>query len=458
MIQAKAVGALPELSLKDGGSSGGGKVMLEGGTEIEYDYLVVALGAQSDARGVPGVAERALPFNTLEDALQVQSALASIEERASADGTPANVMIVGAGYAGVELCAVIAERLRGKGLAGTVRVSLVTPGQSIMEGSPAGQKQAALDVLTGLSVDVVTGTRVKSLEAPHGSTALATAALANLEPTAPSHAAPDSHTPAAGGHADLSPEAPGGVSFAEAVEGLAAGSLHSSAAGAGARQVDVDLVLWTAGSSPAIKAARKNFPFPINARGSVQTDATLRVLSHGRVFALGDVCVADQGYVQDAAASAYTSPAAADGTSQGTSFPATAQVAFQQADYVAWNVWASMMGRPLLPFRYQHLGSMMSLGQFNAAVALPLPPLPEQLQASVAASPLGPLLNTLGVKITDGVTLEGPLGAALRRAAYLYRQPTNEQRINVAAEWFAQATNIAAGAMAAVSAASSKSK
>ena len=38
------------------------------------------------------------------------------------------------------------------------------------------------------------------------------------------------------------------------------------------------------------------------------------------------------------------------------------QVAFQQADYVAWNLWASINQRPLLPFKYQHLGDMMSLG------------------------------------------------------------------------------------------------
>ena len=33
--------------------------------------------------------------------------------------------------------------------------------------------------------------------------------------------------------------------------------------------------------------------------------------------------------------------------------PSTAQVAFQQADYAAWNVWAAINGKPLLPFRYQ---------------------------------------------------------------------------------------------------------
>ena len=38
------------------------------------------------------------------------------------------------------------------------------------------------------------------------------------------------------------------------------------------------------------------------------------------------------------------------------------QVAFQQADYAAWNIWAAIHNRALLPFRYQHLGDMMSLG------------------------------------------------------------------------------------------------
>ena len=37
----------------------------------------------------------------------------------------------------------------------------------------------------------------------------------------------------------------------------------------------------------------------------------------------------------------------------GERLPPTAQVAFQQADYLAWNLWASLNGKPLLPFRYQ---------------------------------------------------------------------------------------------------------
>ena len=80
------------------------------------------------------------------------------------------------------------------------------------------------------------------------------------------------------------------------------------------------------------------------------------------------------------------------------------QVAIQQADYAAWNVWSSLNGQPLLPFRYQHLGDMMALGSEAAAVTFPL---------------------------GGGVTLEGPAGGLLRRAAYAYRQPTWDLRLRV---------------------------
>lgn len=73
---------------------------------------------------------------------------------------------------------------------------------------------------------------------------------------------------------------------------------------------------------------------------------------------------------------------------------------------------------------------MMALGQRNAAVALPLS-LPQDFVNSLKATPLGSVLTLAGVQLGPGVTVEGPLAAALRRAAYLYRQPTNEHRVQV---------------------------
>lgn len=63
--------------------------------------------------------------------------------------------------------------------------------------------------------------------------------------------------------------------------------------------------------------------------GMIQ-EPTLRVVNHSRVFALGDTSSQE---------------------SDIPTFPATAQVAFQQADFVAWNLWASINGRQLLSFR-----------------------------------------------------------------------------------------------------------
>ena len=73
------------------------------------------------------------------------------------------------------------------------------------------------------------------------------------------------------------------------------------------------------------------------------------------------------------------------------------QVAFQQADYVAWNLWASINRRPLLPFKYQHLGDMMSLGRASGAVTLPIPLAPP-LQQALNNGLAGSLLKLAGVQ------------------------------------------------------------
>ncbi|MFM2064587.1 MAG: hypothetical protein RLZZ507_4258 [Cyanobacteriota bacterium] len=148
-------------------------------------------------------------------------------------------------------------------------------------------------------------------------------------------------------------------------------------------EIPVDLVIWTVGTrvSPVVK----NLPLKQNQRGQITTTTTLQVLEHPEIFALGDL--AD---TKDA---------------EGKQVPATAQVAFQQADYTAWNIWASLTNRPLLPFHYQQLGEMMALGIDNAT------------------------LTGLGVK------LDGSLAYTARRLAYLYRLPTLEHQLKVGFSW-----------------------
>lgn len=101
---------------------------------------------------------------------------------------------------------------------------------------------------------------------------------------------------------------------------------------------------------------------------------------------------------------------------------------------------------------------MMSLGSANAAVALPLQ-VPPELTSSISGTPLGSVLSLAGIKLTpgqEGLVVEGPVAQLLRRAAYLYRQPTNEQRLSVAASWIEQAVTTAARVAAELSSAGSK--
>lgn len=150
--------------------------------------------------------------------------------------------------------------------------------------------------------------------------------------------------------------------------------------------IPVDLVIWTVGTrvSPVVR----NLPVKQNQRGQISTTSTLQVHDHPEIFALGDLadCL----------------------DADGKQVPATAQAAFQQADYVGWNIWATLTNRPVLPFRYQFLGEMMALGIDSAT------------------------LTGLGVK------LDGPLAYVARRLAYLYRLPTLDHKLKVGFNWLAR--------------------
>lgn len=150
--------------------------------------------------------------------------------------------------------------------------------------------------------------------------------------------------------------------------------------------IPVDLVLWTVGTRVA--PVVRSLPLKQNNRGQLTTTPTLQIVDHPEIFALGDL--ADS---RDA---------------EGQQVPSTAQAAFQQADYTAWNIWASLTGRPLLPFRYQHLGEMMTLGTDNATFT------------------------------GAGIKLDGPLAYLTRRLAYLYRMPTLDHKLKVGFNWIAR--------------------
>jgi demethylphylloquinone reductase len=147
--------------------------------------------------------------------------------------------------------------------------------------------------------------------------------------------------------------------------------------------IPVDLVLWTVGNR--IVPLIQDLPIGRNSRGQIIVTSAMQVESHPEIFAVGDLAECHD--------------------ESGQLVPATAQGAFQQADYAGWNVWASLTDRPLLPFRYQALGEMMTLGTDNATL-----------------SGLGLHLNGLPAHVA-------------RRMIYLFRMPTLEHQLKVGISW-----------------------
>jgi demethylphylloquinone reductase len=150
--------------------------------------------------------------------------------------------------------------------------------------------------------------------------------------------------------------------------------------------IPAEIVMWTVGNqvSPAVN----DFGLPLNSQGKISVSDKLQVTDNPAIFALGD--------------------AAAIVDLEGKSTPTNAQAAFQQADYVAWNVWSSLTDRPLLTFQYTDLGEMMTLGTDNA------------------------VLSGMGIQ------LDGPLAYLARRLVYLYRLPTLEHQLKVGFNWLTQ--------------------
>ncbi|MEO0854889.1 MAG: FAD-dependent oxidoreductase, partial [Cyanobacteria bacterium J06648_11] len=150
--------------------------------------------------------------------------------------------------------------------------------------------------------------------------------------------------------------------------------------------------LWTAGSTVA--PVVQKLPLAKNDLHQLDILPTLQTRDRPEIFALGDNAVGVD--------------------AEGNAIPATAQAAFQQASYCAWNVWALATAsekrspRPLLPFRYLALGEMLSLGADNASLS--------------------------GL----GLSLDGPLGYVARRLVYLARLPSVEHQLRVGWHWMTQ--------------------
>jgi NADH dehydrogenase len=87
-------------------------------TELPYDYLILASGTITDLSGMPGMAEHALPFRNLGDALRLRNHVIEILEAADNEPDAAfrkrllTFVVGGGGFSGVEVIAELNDFLR----------------------------------------------------------------------------------------------------------------------------------------------------------------------------------------------------------------------------------------------------------------------------------------------------------------------------------------------------------
>ncbi len=87
--------------------------------QVQYDHLVLGLGAAPNVAVAPGAAEHALPFKGVGDAVRIRNRVIDLFEAAALTDDPwtrrrlLTFVVVGAGHAGTELMAALEELARG---------------------------------------------------------------------------------------------------------------------------------------------------------------------------------------------------------------------------------------------------------------------------------------------------------------------------------------------------------
>jgi NADH dehydrogenase len=298
---------------------------------IGYTQLVVAVGAVSRVLPIPGLADHGLGFKDLADAIHLRNHVLRRLEVAAAAANETHrrreltFVFVGAGYAGVEALAELADlvrdalrhypTLRNE----PTRWVLVDAAPKILPEIPPRLGEYAAAQLARRGVEIKVGTKLERLD-PHAAT------LSNGE------------------------------------------------------RILTSTLVWTAGIRPS--PALEGFGLPLDERGRVRVDETLRVEGHDTVWALGD------------------SARVPNEATPGIPDPPTSQHALRQARRLAKN----LQGTPR-PYRYRSMGQAATLGRYK------------------------------GIAEVVGVPLRGFIGWFVTRTYHLYQLPLLSRKLRVVADW-----------------------
>src|SRR3954468_20279859 len=136
-----------------------------GGKEtLAYDRLVLALGSEVMRPDIPGLADHAFDVDTYAAALHLEDHLTSLGRSVPAPGR-STIVVVGAGFTGIEVAAEMPDRLARAGITGSRRIILVDPNPVVGATIGAHARPVIETALASLDVETRLGVRVVSVEA-----------------------------------------------------------------------------------------------------------------------------------------------------------------------------------------------------------------------------------------------------------------------------------------------------
>lgn len=155
-------------------------VFLKSQDAIEYDYLVVAMGAETAFYNIEGAYTCCHKFKTIPDALRIKKQIQDVFEKATqGQRKEINIVTIGGGFSGFEVVAEIAKYCQHllknhplrqasdwQGNSLRANIILIESGDKILKEAPDSVRRLAEKRLKQLGVKIMTGLRVTKVE-PH---------------------------------------------------------------------------------------------------------------------------------------------------------------------------------------------------------------------------------------------------------------------------------------------------
>jgi NADH dehydrogenase len=297
------------------------QVLLEDGSVLPYDHLIVACGAAHSYFGHDEWARHAPGLKTLDDAFEIRRRILLAFEAAEKESDAAKrsewltFVVIGGGPTGVEMAGQLAEIARHT-LAGefrhidpaSARILLLEGGSRVLQAMPEALSRRAQEQLEKLGVQVRLDAQVTAIDGTS----------VEVKPGA----APDGTT----------------------AQSYVIGSR---------------CVIWAAGvaASPLGRQLAQATGAPCDRAGRVLVQPDLSVPGHPEISVIGDL----------AAASSHVPGRAPQPV------PGVSPAAKQMGRAAAVNLVRRLAGQPICPFRYRDYGTLATIGRNAAVVDLVLP-------------------------------------------------------------------------------------